>query len=116
MIHNLELEQHLLGALIKYPDKYGEIENFIDESDFYADDNQTNKTIFLALRQCIDQNLAVDHVILAQRIKSFNISFPQNININDYVYSLNLRAISPNQVLSIARELKKFTASTIFFS
>jgi replicative DNA helicase len=117
MIHNLELEQHLLGALIKYPDKYGEIENFIDESDFYADDNQTNKTIFLALRQCIDQNLAVDHVILAQRIKSFNISFPQNININDYVYSLNLRAISPNQVLSIAKELKKFTIRrSIYFA
>jgi len=117
MIHNLELEQHLLGALIKYPDKYGEIENFIDESDFYADDNQTNKTIFLALRQCIDQNSTVDHVILAQRIKSFNISFPQNININDYIYSLSLRAISPNQVTSIARELKKFTIRrSIYFA
>ena len=49
MIHSLDLEQHLLGALIKYPDKDGEIENFIDESDFYADDNQTNKTIFFMM-------------------------------------------------------------------
>ena len=75
MIHSLDLEQHLLGALIKYPDKYAEIENFIDESDFYADDNQTNKTIFLALRQCIDQGADVDHVILAQRIASFILAF-----------------------------------------
>ena len=89
MIHSIDLEQHLLGALIKYPDKYAEIENFIDESDFYADENQTNKTIFLALRQCIDQSMDVDHVILAQRIQSFNISFPQDININDYIYSLS---------------------------
>jgi replicative DNA helicase len=109
MIHSLDLEQHLLGALIKYPEKYGEIENFIDESDFYADDNQTNKTIFLALRQCIDQGTEVDHVILAQRIQSFNISFPQDLNVNDYIYSLSLRAISPNQVVSIAQELKKYS-------
>ena len=109
MIHSIDLEQHLLGALIKYPDKYAEIENFIDESDFYADENQTNKTIFLALRQCIDQSMDVDHVILAQRIQSFNISFPQDININDYIYSLSLRAISPNQVISIAQELKKYS-------
>ena len=109
MIHSLDLEQHLLGALIKYPEKYAEIENFIDESDFYADDNQNHKTIFLALRQCIDQAADVDHVILAQRIQSFNISFPQDLNINDYIYSLSLRAISPNQVLSIAQELKKYS-------
>ncbi|HAI18024.1 MAG TPA: hypothetical protein DCM10_08430, partial [Xanthomarina gelatinilytica] len=109
MIHSLDLEQHLLGALIKYPEKYAEIENFIDESDFYADDNQNHKTIFLALRQCIDQSADVDHVILAQRIQSFNISFPQDLNINDYIYSLSLRAISPSQVLSIAQELKKYS-------
>ena len=109
MIHSLDLEQHLLGALIKFPDKYAEIENFIDESDFYADDNQTNKTIFLALKQCIDQYNEVNHVILAQRIQSFNISFPQDLNINDYIYSLSLRGTSLNQVVAVAQELKKFS-------
>jgi len=109
MIHSLDLEQHLLGALIKFPEKYAEIENFIDESDFYADDNQTNKTIFLALKQCLDQYNEVNHVILAQRIQSFNISFPQDLNINDYIYSLSLRGTSPNQVMPIAQELKKFS-------
>ena len=59
MIHSLELEQHLLGGLIKYPEKYAEIENFIDENDFYADDSQTNKIIFIALKQCIDKGDSV---------------------------------------------------------
>jgi len=109
MIHSLDLEMHLLGALIKYPEKYAEIQSFIDEGDFYADDNQTNRTIFCALKQCLDQGGSVDHVVLAQRIQSFNISFPQDINITDYIFSLSLRAISPNQVLQIAQELKKFS-------
>ena len=34
MIHSIDLEQHLLGALIKYPDQYAEIQSFIDENDF----------------------------------------------------------------------------------
>ena len=109
MIHSLDLEMHLLGALIKYPEKYAEIQSFIDESDFYADDNQTNRTIFCAIKQCLDQGDNIDHVILAQRIQSFNISFPQDINITDYIYSLSLRAISPSQVVSVAQELKKYS-------
>ena len=40
MIHSIDLEQHLLGALIKYPDQYAEIQSFIDENDFYATPNR----------------------------------------------------------------------------
>lgn len=109
MIHSLELEQYLLGGLIKYPDKYSEVENFIDEDDFYADENQTNRIIFLALKQCIDKGDAVDHVVLTQRITSYRISFPQDLNISSYIQSLMMRAISPTQVLQHAQELKKIT-------
>ena len=109
MIHSIDLEQHLLGALIKYPDQYAEIQSFIDENDFYADNNQTNRTIFCAIKQCLDQGDNIDHVVLAQRIQSFNISFPQDINIGDYIFSLSIRAISPSQVITVAKELKKYS-------
>ncbi len=109
MIHSLELEQHLLGGLIKYPDTYSEIENFIDENDFFADQNQTNKTIFLALKQCIDKGDSIDHVVLTQRILSYKISFPQDLDITNYIHSLSMRAISPAQVIQHAQELKKIT-------
>ena len=109
MIHSIDLEQHLLGALIKYPDQYAEIQSFIDENDFYVDNNQTNRTIFCAIKQCLDQGDNIDHVVLAQRIQSFNISFPQDINIGDYIFSLSIRAISPSQVITVAKELKKYS-------
>jgi len=109
MIHSLELEQHLLGGLIKYPHKYAEIENFIDEDDFCADDVDTNRTIFLAFKQCIDKGDSVDHVVLTQRILSYKISFPQNVNISSYIQSLMMRAVSPTQVIQHAQELKKIT-------
>lgn len=115
MIHSLELEQHLLGGLIKYPEKYAEIENFIDENDFYADDSQTNKIIFIALKQCIDKGDSVDHVVLTQRISSYKISFPQDLDLSGYIHSLSMRAISPTQVLQHAQELKKITIRRTIF-
>lgn len=115
MIHSLDLEQYVLGGLIKYPDKYAEVENFIDENDFYADENQTNRTIFLALKQCIDKGDAVDHVVLTQRITSYKISFPQDLNISHYIQSLIMRAVSPAHVLQHSQELKKITIRRTIF-
>ena len=109
MIHSLELEQHLLGALIRHPDQYGDVAGFIDIDDFYADDNEVHRTIFLALRQCLEKGEQVDAVVLSERIKSFNITFSQEIDITEYIYSLSLRSVAENQVLQIAQDLKKFT-------
>ena len=35
MIHSLELEQHLLAALIRHPDQYGDVAGFIDIDDLF---------------------------------------------------------------------------------
>jgi hypothetical protein len=39
MIYNLELEKQLLAALIKEPDSYSEISNFINSRDFFSTDS-----------------------------------------------------------------------------
>ena len=72
MIHNLELEQHLLGGLFRHPERYGEIAGFIDPDDFYADDSKMNRTIFMTLRQCLENGEAVDPTVVAERIKDYN--------------------------------------------
>jgi replicative DNA helicase len=65
MIFSLELEQHLLAALIKYPEKYGNIASFINENDFCADENSINKTIFYVLRQALENAEKMDEVLLS---------------------------------------------------
>ena len=68
MIHSLDLEQHLLGALIKYPEKYAEIENFIDDYD-----RKTNDTLLFLQEQAeiartlgVSKNTLETHVFIAQ--------------------------------------------------
>jgi len=115
MIFSLELEQHLLAGLIKYPHKYGNVANFINENDFCADENAINKTIFYVLRQALENAEKMDEVLLAQRVDALNISFPNDIKISDYIHSLALRKISPDNIEKIAQELKKFTVRREIF-
>jgi len=115
MIFSLELEQHLLTGLIKHPDKYGNIASFINENDFCADENAINKTIFYVLRQALENAEKIDEVLLAQRVDALNISFPNDIKISDYIHSLSLRKVSPDNIEKIAQELKKFTVRREIF-
>ncbi|HIL26278.1 MAG TPA: hypothetical protein EYG21_02635, partial [Nitrospinaceae bacterium] len=115
MIFSLELEQHLLSALIKYPAKYGNIASFINENDFCADENSINKTIFYVLRQALENAEKMDEVLLSQRVDALNISFPSDIKISDYIHSLALRKVSADNVEKIAQELKKYTVRREIF-
>ncbi len=109
MIHNLELEQHLLGGLFRHPERYGEIAGFIDPDDFYADDSKMNRTIFMTLRQCLENGEAVDPTVVAERIKDYNITFGKDIAIGEYLYALSLRSVSSDQIKTVAEDLKKYT-------
>ena len=115
MIFSLELEQHLLAALIKYPDKYGNVASFIDENDFCADENSINKTIFYVLRQALENAEKIDEVLLAQRVEALSITFPNDIKISDYIRPLALRKVSADNVEKIAQELKKYTVRREIF-
>ena len=70
MIFNIELEQHLLAGIIKYPKKYFDISSFISEDDFYSEDSYVNKTLFLVIKQIIESGEQVDDLVLSQRVKS----------------------------------------------
>jgi replicative DNA helicase len=109
MIFSYELEQHLLSALIKFPDKFSEISVVISERDFFSGSSNVNRTIFLILKQAIENSEKIDHIILTERVKSLGITFDENINVADYIQSLSFKRISPDAVLGVAKELKKFT-------
>jgi replicative DNA helicase len=109
MIYSYDLETQLLAGLIKYPDRYSDIAGFITEKDFWSESSKINKTIFSVLRQAIDNGEKIDDVVISQRVKNYGISFEDNINPSDYIDSLSLKKISPDSIISVARELKKYT-------
>lgn len=109
MIYNFELEKQLLAALIKEPDNYSEISNFINERDFYSEDSNLHSTIFTIIKQAIDAGEQIDEVIIAQRVASLGLSFEDKVNTSDYIRSLGLRKVPQGNLIKTAKELKKFT-------
>jgi replicative DNA helicase len=109
MIESKELERHLLAGLIKYPAVYVEVAPFLTELDFCTESSQVHSTLFKVLKNCIEKGENVDEVVLAQKVKDFNISFEDNIDTGQYIYSLGLRKISQEGVLNAAKELKKIS-------
>lgn len=107
MIYNLELEKQLLAALIKEPDLFCEIANFIDHDDFYSEESNLHKTIFTIIKQAIESSEDVDEVIIAQRISSIGLSFEDKLNPSDYIKSLALRKVPKGNLIKTAKELKK---------
>jgi len=106
MIFSYDLESQLLAGLIKYPDRYADIAAFISEKDFVS---KMNRTLFSVLRQAIENGEKIDEVVIAQRVKSFGISFDDGMNPFDHVECLSVKKVSAESVKSVAIELKKYT-------
>lgn len=109
MIYSYELEKQLLAALIKKPENYFEISAFINEKDFYSEDNSLNKTIFTIVRQALEAHEEIDDVIIAQRVQNLGISFDDVVNVAEYVKSLGMRKVADGSLIKTAKELKKYT-------
>ena len=112
-LYSIELEQHLLACLLKFPECYAEIAPFISEKDFCADENEINRTSFILLKQALDNSESINDVILAQRIKALGISFTSDVDPSDYIRSLSLQKTSKEKCLQVAQELKKYTVRRV---
>ena len=109
MIYDFELERQLLAGLIKTPDDFSEISNFVDQSDFYSEETNLHSAIFTIIKQAIDSGEDIDEIIIAQRVSSIGLSFEDNLNPADYIKSLALRKVPKGNVVKTARELKKIS-------
>lgn len=109
MIFSLELEQQFLSGLIKFPESYYDVCNFIDEGDFYSEDSTVNRTIFCIIRNMLQKNEQIDHAVVAERVQSLGITFEEGVSIGDYLKALSLRKVSEKAVSTIAKDLKKIT-------
>ena len=64
MIYNLELEHRLLAGLLKHPDQYGAIADFISEKDFASTEENITGTVYIALKSFCENNKGVDLIVL----------------------------------------------------
>ena len=95
-IYSLQVEKHLLGGLIKYPDIFSDVEQFVNDQDFY---NSVHQTIFCVLRDSILSQEKIDKVLLAQKIKNLGVSFKDEINVFDYIENISFTQITRKAVV-----------------
>ena len=85
MIFSYELEKKVLSGLIQHKHKWEEISSFLNDKDFYSEDSKVNLSIFKLLRHALDNAESIDETILVQRINQLKVSFPDSIDVAEYV-------------------------------
>lgn len=107
MIYSRELEAQLLGGLIKHPDAYAEIANFVEKDDFHY---EVNEVIFSVLSLSLSNSEPINRTLLIAKLKSLGLTFKDNISIDDYIDGLCMNSVSPQILRQTVKELKKVTA------
>lgn len=110
MIYSYELEKQVLSGLLLHQHKWPEVAPFLKDEDFYHEDSQVHVSIFRLLKQALDNAETLNETILIQRINQLKISFPDSIDITEYIYSLALSKVGEDSFMSNIKELKKYTA------
>lgn len=110
MIFSYELEKKVLSGIIQHQKKWCEVSTFVTEKDFYSEDSKVNISIFKLLRNALDNAESIDETILVQRINQLKVSFPDSVDVSEYIYSLAFYKITEEIFISSVKELKKFTA------
>jgi replicative DNA helicase len=110
MIYSHELEKKVLSSILQHQHKWEEISSFLTEADFYHRDTKVNISIFKLLRHALDNAEKIDEYILIDRLNSLGVSFPDSIDVGEYIRSLAFIPVSEEAVVSSVKELKKYTA------
>lgn len=104
-IRSALVEKHVLAGFLKYPQIYFEVSHFINEDDF----SNGHKSIFSVIKGQIMNNLPLDPVIVAEKIKNLGITLKQDFNIFDYIESIGFLKISQKSLYEACKDLKKIT-------
>lgn len=103
-IYSNQVESHVLGGLLKHPDVLPEVDSFVNAADFY---NDVHQTIYCILRESILNKEKIDKVLVATKISNLGISSKDDIDIYDYINTLNITSITRVAVTDACKELVK---------
>ena len=105
--YNLEIEKHVLSLLIQKPEVWADM-HLVNEKDF----SQAHRPIFSVLQQQIESNIknpSVSSVILAEKLKMYNITLEGGVDAYDYFEALKLKSVDEKDALNLTKELKRTT-------
>ena len=88
MIYSFDLEKKVLSGIIQHQHKWEEISSFVNDGDFYSEDSKVNVSIFKLLKNALDNAESIDETILVQRIQQLKVTFPDSVDVAEYVFSL----------------------------
>ena len=108
MIYSKDLEQKVLKGLLQHQDEWYQVSDKLTERDFDGE-SQVHPTIFKMLRNSLNNGEKIDDTILIERINQLKISFPDSIDLPEYIQNLSTFPISKEIFIASIRELKKFT-------
>lgn len=106
---SFELEKKVLSGLLQHQGKWGEISSFLIDDDFFSQDSKVHISLFKLLKNALNNAEAIDDTILIDRIKNLNVSFPDSIDIEEYIRALQFHPVDEKVFENAVRELKKYT-------
>ena len=115
MIYSSEIERAVLAGLLQHPECYPEVANYLSEEDFYKEDSQLHTSIFRIMKMALDSAERIDATLLLSRMQQLKLAFEDNIDLSQYIVSLDLKKVTPDAFISTVKELKKFTARRVLF-
>tara|TARA_Y100000401_G_scaffold71889_1_gene57950 strand:- start:1562 stop:3097 length:1536 start_codon:yes stop_codon:yes gene_type:complete len=110
MINSQSIEKNVLSCLLQHQHKWEEVASFLTESDFYSTDSKVNVSIFKLLKHSLDNAEKIDEHILIERLNSLGVSFPDSIDVSEYIRSMAFVPTSEDILIPNVKELKKYTA------
>ena len=102
-LYNLEVEKTFLACILQYQDSLAEV-SIITDRDF----SPLNSTIFKIIKNEIDSGKTLSTVLLADKIKSYNIQM-EGVEAYDYLEALKLLPVNEKEIESLAKQLKKLS-------
>lgn len=107
ILYSLKLEQHVVAGILKHPNCYHQISQFLKSEDF-ADPSHVNPTLFNIIGNAISNSEPIDPILISQKTATLKLTFEDGISVFDYLQSLSMRNVSENACVSAAQQVKKF--------
>ena len=110
MINSQSIEKNVLSCILQHQHKWEEVASFLNDEDFYSEDSKVNVSIFKIVKRSLDNAEKIDEHILIERLNALGVSFPDSIDVGEYIRSMAFMPVSEDLLLPNVKELKKYTA------
>lgn len=109
-LFSISLERKAIGGLLKYPEVYNEISNLIASEDFH---NDVHRVIYQIMSSSLSKNQLINKALLCQRLLELGYRAKDDIDISDYIDTLDFTQAKPEVIKGIFRKLKELSIKRI---